>query len=175
MQKRSYFENFQRTSWPSLVELAPYFLARPAGSGWFHNTGNDSAGFDLQGLDDTDHLPPGCGRKDISLSMWGNPELGVLLQYASYGGGVPRQDWFSKGDTRKIRQWVRSLHDTPLPVGLFIPFEQAWLAVKEFIETEGRLPTSIAWVNSDDLPVNTFPDPTVRLPGEPDNGWPPIS
>lgn len=98
--------------------------------------------------------------------MWGNPELGVLLQYARYGGGVPRQDWFSKGDMTRIRHWVRSLHSTPLPVGLFISFDRAWLAMKEFMELEGRLPKSIEWVNSDDLPDNTFPDPTVRLPGE---------
>ena len=166
MRKRVYFDNYLGSFWPAANELAPYFLARPEGSGWFHETGNDSAGLSLEGLDGTDQLPPGRGRKDISLSMWGNPELGVLLQYVRYGGGVPRQDWFSRGDLRKIQQWVRSLHNDPLPVGLFIPFDRAWLAVKEFMETEGRLPTSIEWVNSADLSDNTFPDPTVRLPGE---------
>lgn len=175
MRKRVHFDSFWGSFWPATDELAPYFRAKPAGSGWFHGTGNDSAGLNLEGVAGTEHLPPGRGRADISLSMWGNPELGVLLQYARYGGGVARQDWFSKGDLRKIRQWVRSLHGDPLPVGLFIPFDQAWLAVKEFMETEGQLPTSIEWASSDDLPDNTFPDPTVRLPGEPDNGWPPIS
>jgi hypothetical protein len=38
---------------------------------------------------------------------------------------------------RKIRQWVRWLHGDPLPIGLFVPFDLAWLAVKEFMETEG--------------------------------------
>lgn len=165
MKKDIYFDDYFGPGWPPLSALEPYFLA-PPGKEWFYTGGNDSGGLSLEGLDGTEHLAYGRGRKDIRLSMWGNPELGVLLQYARYGGGVPRQDWFSKGDMRKIRQWVRSLHDTPLPVGLFIPFDQAWLAVKEFMETEGRLPTSIAWVNSDDLPDNTFPDPTVRLPGE---------
>lgn len=69
---------------------------------------------------------------------------------------------------------MRTLHDDPMPVGLFIPFDQAWLAVKEFMETEGNLPTGIDWVSSNDIPDNTFPDPTARLPGEPDNGWPPL-
>jgi hypothetical protein len=59
----------------------------------------------------------------------------------------------------RLREWVRSLHDTPLPVGLFIPFEQAWKAVKEFIETDGQLPKSIEWIANRDLPPNTFPDP----------------
>lgn len=168
MRKRVHFDNFWGSFWPTVDELAPYFLAKPAGTGWFHGTGNDSAGLDLEGIDGTEHAPPGRGRKDIGLSMWGNPEFGVLLQYARYGGGQPRQDWFSRGDMRKIKQWVRSLHGTPLPVGLFIPFDLAWLAVKEFMETEGQLPSSIPWINSDDLPDDTFPDPTVRLPGEAD-------
>lgn len=173
MRKHVYFDEFWGDYWPSVDDLRPYFLA-PRGKEWFYTGGNDSGGLSLKGLLGTEHLPYGNGQKCIELSMWGNPELGVLLQYARFGG-EPRQDCFSKGDMRKIRQWVRSLHDTPLPIGLFIPFDRAWLAVKEFIETEGQLPTSIAWVNSDDLPDHTFPDPTVRLPGEPDNGWPPIS
>jgi hypothetical protein len=171
MTKRVYFDDFWGDFWPSVDELRPFFLA-PPGKEWSYRGGNDSWGLDLRGLDGTEHLPHFEGQKCIQLSMWGNPDLGVLLQYTRFGGGEPRQDWFSKGDMRKIRQWVRSLHDTPLPVGLFIPFDRAWLAVKEFMETEGMLPTSIEWV--DDLPENTFPDPTVRLPGEPDNGWPPL-
>lgn len=176
MKKDAYFHTFHGPGWPSQAFLKPYFRKPPKDAiSWFPNSGNDSGGLDLEGLEGTEHLPFGRGRKDIRLDMYGNPELGVLLQYARYGGGVPRQDWFSKGEMSKIRQWVRSLHGTPLPVGLFIPFDRAWLAVKEFMETEGQLPTSITWVSSDDLPDNTFPDPTVRLPGEPDNGWPPIS
>ena len=165
MKKNIYFDSFYGPGWPSLSALEPYFLA-PLGKEWFYTGGNDSAGISLEGLDGTDHLPFGRGRKDIKLAMWGNPELGVLLHYALYGGGEPRRDWFSLGDMTRIRQWVRSLHDTPLPVGLFIPFDKAWLAVKEFMETDGKLPTSIKWVKGSDLPDNTFPDPTVRLPGE---------
>jgi hypothetical protein len=47
-----------------------------------------------------------------------------------------------------------------MPVGLYIPFKTAWLAVTEFIETEGQiLPTSIEWIANKDLPPNTFPEP----------------
>jgi hypothetical protein len=66
----------------------------------------------------------------------------------------------SKGDLRRLRELVRSTHDTPLPVGLFIPFEQAWKAVKEFIETDGTLPQSIDWIANRDPPPSTFPDPS---------------
>jgi Immunity protein Imm1 len=54
---------------------------------------------------------------------------------------------------------VRNPHNDPLPVGLFIPFKTAWLAVKEFIETDGALPKSIEWIANKDLPPGTFPDP----------------
>lgn len=175
MRKNAYFHTFLGPGWPSQAFLRPYFKKPPPGAiSWYPNSGNDSGGMSLEGIDGTEHLPYGLGRKDIDLSMWGNPELGVLLHYAIVSGDAPRQDWFSKGDMTKIRKWVRALHDTPLPIGLFIPYDQAWLAVKEFMDTEGQLPTSIEFVKGSELPTNSFPDPIVRLPGEPDNGWPPL-
>ena len=158
MKKDIYFDNYFGPGWPEIRELEPYFLA-PKGKEWFYTGGNDSGGISLEGLDGTEHLPLGRGRKDIELAMWGNPEHGVLLQYSRIGGGVPRQDWFSRGDTTRLREWVRTLHNDPMPVGLYIPFAEAWKAVKEFMETEGQLPTSIAWIMGDDLPEGTFPDP----------------
>ena len=90
--------------------------------------------------------------------MYGMPGLGVLLFYHKYGGGFS-EAFTSKGDMSRLKEWVRNLHNDPLPVGLFIPFKSAWLAVKEFIETDGALPKSIEWVANKDLPPGTFPDP----------------
>ena len=59
----------------------------------------------------------------------------------------------------RLHEFVRTLHDDPMPVGLYIPFAEAWKAVKEFIETDGELPKSIEWIANKDLPPNTFPDP----------------
>jgi hypothetical protein len=80
------------------------------------------------------------------------------LFYHKYGGDY-NEAYTSKGDLSRLREWVRNLHNTPLPVGLFIPFERAYAAVKEFIETDGALPKSIEWVTNKDLPPGTFPDP----------------
>ena len=157
MEKRAYFDTFKGKGWPSLRYLEPYFLA-PSGRQWFYQNGNDSAGLDLLGVDGTDHLEFAKGRVDIKLDMWGNPDLGVLLIYSKFGK-APRKDYSSKGDLTRLKEWVRTTHDDPMPVGLFIPFDQAWLAVKEFIETEGQLPKSIEWVRNRDLPNGTFPDP----------------
>jgi hypothetical protein len=137
--------------------LEPYFLA-PPGQRWFFETGNDSGSLRAEGVDGTQHLDPKKGRIDIALQMWGNPDLGVLLIYSKWGGGH-KQMYSSKGDLGRLRQWIPSTHDTPLPVGLFIPFGEAWKAVKEFIETDGKLPKSIEWIANRDLPPNTFPDP----------------
>ena len=83
------------------------------------------------------------------------PKLGVLLIYhRSFA-----KAYTSKGDLSRLREWVRNLDNDPLPVGLFIPFKSAWLAVKEFSETDGALPKSIEWVANRDLPPGTFPDP----------------
>jgi hypothetical protein len=157
VQKNAYFASREIQGWPTTKELEPYFLA-PPGQRWFFETRNDSAVLTAEGVDGSEHLDPNKGRIDIELEMWGNPHLGVLLIYSKWGG-VHKQMYSSKGDLSRLREWVRSTHDTPLPVGLFIPFEKAWTAVKEFIESDGQLPNSIEWVANRDLPPNTFPDP----------------
>jgi hypothetical protein len=92
--------------------------------------------------------------------MIGNSDLGVYLSYRKWDGRVRQQrSYVAKGDLSRLGEFVRSLHGTPLSVGLFVPFPVAWKAVKEFIETDGELPTSIEWIASSDLPPETFPDP----------------
>lgn len=157
MKKSAYFASRPSKGWPNPEDLQRYFLD-PPGKRWFFETGNDSAGLDAEGVDGTEHLPANRGRIDIRLSMWGHPTLGVLLIYEKHGGGY-REAFSSKGDLNRLQEWVRSTHDTPLPVGLFIPYEHAWKAVKEFIDKEGGIPSSIDWIANRDLPPNTFPDP----------------
>jgi hypothetical protein len=157
MRKRSYFNSRRRAEWPDPTELKPFFFA-PRGQEWFHTGGNDTAGLDVEGVDGTAGLSSEEGRIDLTLYMWGIPDLGVLLIYHKYGAGRSIA-YSSKGDLSRLREWVRSLHSTPLPVGLFIPFDQAYFAVKEFIETDGELPKCIEWVANKDLPPGTFPDP----------------
>ena len=157
MRKRVYFDVFDGAGWPSPSQLEPYFLA-PPGQRWTFDTGNDNWGLNAEGVDETEHLEANKGRIDVGLEMWGHPDLGVLLIYSKWGGGF-KNLYSSKGDLSRLREWVRSTHETPLPVGLFIPYAMAWRAVKEFIETDGKLPKSIEWIANKDLPKGTFPDP----------------
>ena len=159
MRRSIYFDSFDRSGWPSPRELEPYFLA-PPGQEWSYLGGNDSWGLEALGLYGTEHLEPSTGRVDVRLYMTGNPDHGVILAYSKWDGRDKQKfEYNSKGDLSRLRELVHSLHGTPLPVGLFIPFAEAWKAVKEFIETDGELPKSIEWVRNRDLPPNTFPDP----------------
>jgi hypothetical protein len=136
--------------------LEPFFLA-PQGREWSYHGGNDSWGLDVDGLYGTDNLPE-IERVRVHLYMIGNPDHGVMLAYSKWDGRIRRKDGYdSKGDLSRLKEYVRSLHGTPLPVGLFIPFPTAWRAVKEFMETDGDLPKSIEWIANDDLPRDTFP------------------
>ena len=157
MKKVACFDTHWGAGWPNLNELQPYFLA-PPGQQWKFKERTSDGTLILEGADGTGYLQQGQGRIDIRLRMWGLPDRGNLLIWSKWGGGL-KLTYSSKGDLHRLRELVRSFHGTPLPVGLFIPFESAWMAVKEFVATDGELPRSIEWIANKDLPPNTFPDP----------------
>jgi len=159
MKKTAYFASEWYERWPAAHELERYFLA-PPGRQWFGGPGRtDTAGFRAEGADKTEHLPEGKGRVYIDLNMWGRADLGVLLLYWKRADGEG-ETYTSLGDLNRLDEMMMGAHGDILPIGLFIPFERAWEAVKEFIQTEGRLPTSIDWIANKDLPPHTFPEPT---------------
>lgn len=158
MRKRASFDSFWGSGWPDPAWLKQFFLA-PKGQEWSYLDGNDNWGLTVEGVEGTERLDPADpARIVIRLSMWGHPKRGVLLMYEKIGGGYD-QLYSSKGDLSRLKEHVRTLHDTPLPIGLYIPFAEAWKAVKEFIETDGQLPKCIAWVENSTLPKGTFPPP----------------
>src|SRR5262245_31232823 len=144
MRKSTYLDLRRSHGWPKPEELEPYFLG-PPGQRWAFENGNDNAGLAAEGVDGTADLDPNDGRIDVDLDMWGHPYLGVLLIYSEWGGGS-KEMYSSKGNLARLREWVRSKHGTPLPVGLFIPYGTAWNAVKEFMETDGERPNRIEWI-----------------------------
>ncbi|MEA2937729.1 MAG: hypothetical protein QOC56_1233 [Alphaproteobacteria bacterium] len=155
MHKRAYFESDWGAGWPELKWLERYFLTS-AGRRQFFEEGNDSWGLTAQGVDGSDLMQPNNGRIDINLTILGNPKLGVLLCHQKWGGGL-KQTYYSKGDLMRLGEWVTTVHGDRMPIGLFIPFESAWTAVRQFIEANGALPTGIVWVGDGDLPRTAFP------------------
>src|SRR5262245_15924181 len=108
MKKRIHFDVFDGSGWPSPSQLESYFLS-PPGQRWTFDTGNDSWSLIAEGVDGTEHLESDKDRIDVTLQMWGHPELGVLLIYSKWGGGF-KQNYSSKGNLRLLREWIRSLH-----------------------------------------------------------------
>jgi hypothetical protein len=106
---------------------------------------------------------------NVDLRMMGSLEHGVTLDFARWHGRIRRLDRYcSDGDLRRLGQFMYSLQGHPYSLGLFIPFEEAFKAVKEFIESDGELPTCIGWISGKDLLPERFPVPTwplQKLPG----------
>lgn len=159
MRKITYFEPFPREGWPDPKELEPYFVVSP-GREWTYPGDADNWVLSAEGLYGTEHLQPKTGRVDVHLYMVGHPEHGVTFAYHKWDGRQQRKSSYaSKGDLSRRLEFVRSLHRDLMSIGLFVPFPDAWRALKEFIETDGELSRSIEWIASKDLPPNTFPDP----------------
>ncbi|WP_244431975.1 hypothetical protein [Rhodopseudomonas sp. B29] len=142
--------------WPSITELGPLFSAKA----WSRWEGDDEWVLRIEGLYGTDCLPEDSQVR-ACLIITGTPDFGVMLHYSRWDGRTQRSlDCYSKGDMDRIRQWLRTLQEDLRPIGLFIPYAQAWTAVREFMERDGELPSGIEWIGGNELPPNTF-----RFPG----------
>jgi immunity protein Imm1 of predicted polymorphic toxin system len=157
MHKSAYFDTHWGPGWPEQNWLARYFLTS-AGRREFFAAGNDGWSLTAEGVDGTNNVPHLKGRVDVNLLIQGHRDLGILLQYRKVGR-QPIQTYYSKGDLTRLHQWVTTAHGDRVPVGLFIPFETAWKAIKEFMERDAALPASIEWIAAKDLPAGTFPPP----------------
>lgn len=157
MKKIAYFVSHRGDGWPKQQWLARYFLT-PEGRRDFFSGGNDSWGLTAEGVDGTENLPIHKGRLDVDLTIQGHPDLGVQLQYRKTGR-VPIEIYYAKGDLSRLHQWVKSAHGDLQPIGLFVPFETAWMAIKEFMDRDAALPTCIPWVADNQLPPDAFPPP----------------
>lgn len=153
MQKWTYFDERNREGWPDQEWLSRYFLTSPGRKEAFGE--QESWGLRIYGLDGTEHLPPMQGRIDLHLVIQGDLKHGVLLCHYKTGARH-REHWYSKGDPAKWRQWVEIQQQDQMSAALFIPFEAAWLAIKEFIERDGALPQAIEWIAANDLPEYAF-------------------
>jgi hypothetical protein len=89
MRKCTYFASRPSDGWPSLRELAPYFLGPPERR-WFFETENDSGSFTAEGVDGTEHLEANKGRIDIDLQMWEIPIWACCSSIPNGVGGTSR-------------------------------------------------------------------------------------
>jgi hypothetical protein len=161
MRRHTYIDTYWGDGWPDLEWLGSYFLTAEGRRKFFAD--NDSWGLKAYGLDATENLEHGRGRIDVDLTIQGHPKYGIFLYYHRYGDGS-HAIFCSKGDPSRLREWVRTMHGDLIPVGMFIPFEVAWTAVKQFIETNAALPTCISWLEDHEYPADPFPKPWEDVP-----------
>lgn len=157
MKTRAYFDELWGDEWPTIDWLEPRFRAPPRGISPLQAKKGDGR-FEVEGVDGTGHLDKNNGRIDAVMLLCADPRYGLLFDYTRFGGGV-REAFLSKGDLRRRLEWVKSPHGTPLSIGLFVPVEKGWNALKQFIESKGQLPTAIEWIAEGELPPETFPLP----------------
>jgi hypothetical protein len=156
MSKSTYFDEYVGPGWPDPSELAPYFLT-DAGRRKAFDEDNDSWSLRIDGLEGTGHLPQFNGRVDLVLTIVGSMRHGVLLLHQRWGpNGIGH---YSNGNLLRLREYHETMHGNLEPIGLFLPFEEAWKAVKEFMDKDGVLPKSISWIAVPDIPPGTFPGP----------------
>jgi len=141
------------TGWPDLRDMEPYFN-NPQQQGGFER-GSDGASLTIEGVNDTEHLSD-KDRIKIELQMWADRRHGIMLIYSKKGGEY-QEVYFSKGNIGKLREYIDTQDGDEMPLGLYISFYKAWVAVKEFVRTDGGRPGSIEWIADIDLPPNTFP------------------
>lgn len=160
MKKITIFRGYEGPGWPDEKWLAPYFLT-PAGRHQVFGIRNNHWGLTASGVDGTEDLPFDK-EINITLNVIGKPDLGALLYYERLSA-TDGYTYFSVGNLKMLRTLVEAKPGTRMPLGLFIPFEQALRAVVEFADTNGALPKCIEWIASTDLPEGSFPEPEVTL------------
>jgi hypothetical protein len=160
VSKTASFYTFGGEGWPDLVWLEPFFRSEVGRRQAFAD--RESYGLKLGGVDGTRYGRPSKGRIDIDLTIQGDLNHGILLWYSRSGGGQ-REGKYSKGDPANWRRWVETPQGDHMSIALFIPFETAWLAVKEFIDREAALPRCIEWIADRDLPDYAFRPDLARV------------
>ena len=139
----SFFENH----WPSVPEIRPFF-ERYDRKEW--SRGGEGQSLVLYGAEGTENLEPFKDRIDIHLAVYDDPECGALLMYDKTGGKYS-EHYYSLGDSVRFYETVKSREGSPLSKGLFVPLEQAWLAVEDFLLNEGQRSGRIHWIQADEL------------------------
>jgi len=159
VKKEASFGDHWGNGWPD-ISAVEKGLADPEKLAQLFAKGRDGGCFSIEWIYDKDDSIPQTGLVGAILYMHMNPEHGIKLQYSGWDRRTAkRETYHSKGDLTRLKQFVRSFHRTPLSIGLFVPFEIGRKAVKEFLQTDGKLPQSVDWISDDDLPSEVFPLP----------------
>jgi hypothetical protein len=83
----------------------------------------------------------------MSLMICPSPQYGISLRYYD----EQRNPWLSVEDEGKLLECTELYDEWYVSVGLFVPKEKAWLAIKEFCLT-GTMSPEIKWMPASQIP-----------------------
>jgi hypothetical protein len=159
MIRTLFMADYWNADWPRPAMVAPLFLD-PKQREWCYWDGGNGGSFKIDGLNGSQAEQDPQRRANASLYIMGDRHHGISLFHRLWDGKSGQaRGHHSRGDLSRRLDFVRTRDGDRVSVGLFIPFEMAWLAVEDFMTNDGQLSTRINWVNVDDLPNDTFPEP----------------
>jgi hypothetical protein len=158
VRKQASFNDYWGNGWPDISTIE-CCLGDPDKRAQFFAEGHDGGCFSVEWISKNQNQKPELKLAGATLFLHVHPDSGIKLQYSKWDRREGEKKTFhSKGNVRRLKEFVRSLHGTPLSLGLFVPFELGIRAVKEFMRTEGELPQDITWISDNELSSDVFPD-----------------
>jgi len=131
------FPELSGTTTPDLDHISSLFLKR----------------FPEAWTEDADVTLYGDNGRFIRLSIVANPVHGLWLWHRQHEADGKETNHVSLGNPEKLQTYVDVIDDAVTLEGLFLPPALAWLAVRDFIELEGRKSEKISWLHEDDIPA----------------------
>ncbi|AQQ02761.1 hypothetical protein B0E33_03410 [Roseibium algicola] len=90
------------------------------------------------------------------LSIVANPQYGIWLWHRHNRPDGSEENYISLGNIEKLDTYVEAVEDSLTLEGFFLPPEQAWLAVQDFINSPGVRSERINWMHEDQVPRGKY-------------------
>ena len=148
---------FECNRWPAADQLEQSFLD-PARRNWAFWDGGGGGYISVSGLDGTENEPDGPNRSNARIAIRAHRKHGATLDHHWWDGKRRvSTSHLSLGSTSDMTKLPHLDNRQPFAVGLFIPFELAWLALKDFMVDPIHPSKSVPWINAKDLPPSAIP------------------
>ncbi len=159
MRRFIFINGFEGPDWPPIATLEREFMD-PTRREWAYWDGSGAAGgyMKISGIEGTEAQPDGRTRSGATISIRAHRQFGATLSHHWWDAkSATATTHLSLGDRSLLSQMTTLDDRQPYPIGLFIPFELAWLAFRDFIQEPTRVTSAVPWINGVDL--------TAQVPG----------
>ena len=85
---------------------------------------------------------------EVSLMIEPNPDYGIYLHFMNDDEGI---EMLSLHDRNRLSEVVEYNDEMYASMGLFLPLEDAWKAISDFVAT-GQVSDKISWISVNEMP-----------------------